>query len=169
MWRPCLLTNKHGLACETFSKICFRNWIYFESNYLKSILFIGSHDNDYSLGSVIPWCQTANDLLYNPVWHHIIGCSSYLELMISIFVVKSLLKCLSSKESSLCLWNIEVQSTIYNQKLISWVQMLWWKKISHLCWCIPKDYFDGLEQECSNSIANALELRLLSWTKPLIW
>ena len=31
----------------------------------------------------------------------------------------------------------------------------------------PK-YIDGLEQDCSNSIADALEL-LQSWTKPLIW
>ena len=34
-------------------------------------------------------------------------------------------------------------------------------------WCISLSYLDGLVQDCSNSIANALEL-LQSCTKPLI-
>ena len=41
------------------------------------------------------------------------------------------------------------------------------KRFINYFWCVLKAYTDGLEQDCSNTIANALEL-LQSSVKPSI-
>ena len=45
---------------------------------------------------------------------------------------------------------------------------LWLNLVNLVNSISPQAYLDGLAQDCSNSIANALEL-LQSWRKPLIW
>ena len=48
-----------------------------------------------------------------------------------------------------------------------WCQWLVWRvgTVLHRCLCYTQDYFDGWAQDCSNSIASALEL-LLSCAQP---
>ena len=46
--------------------------------------------------------------------------------------------------------------------------MISFLKYTLLIWFVHKEYFDGLAQDCSNAIANTLEL-LQSHTKPSIW
>ena len=54
-------------------------------------------------------------------------------------------------------------------KCIFWFNFVFWFHLSEVCyWGSSEQYANGLAQDCSNSIANALEL-LQSSTKPLMW